>query len=111
MHAMGRLRSTRTFPPAALLAAVLLVAWTLALAPHLVHHLLDDDAQHPPCPYLALGDHTPQLVADAPSLPLPAPVALAAPVTAGSAPRVSSRFGGDPRAPPDSTFSLRSATI
>ena len=108
---MQRLRSARTFPPAALLAAALLVAWALALSPHLVHHLLDDDAQHPPCPYLALGDHTPQLAADAPSLPLPAPVAPAPPVTADSAPQISSRVGGDPRAPPDPTFSPRSTTI
>jgi hypothetical protein len=82
----------------------LLAVWLLVLAiesaPHLVHHLLDEDP--PTCGFLALVTDTPGL--QSPVLDLPSPAARAesvvCPPQVGCEPSFHSPYG--PRAPPPS---------
>jgi hypothetical protein len=82
----------------------LLAAWLLVLAleaaPHLVHHLLDEDP--PTCGFLALVTDTPGV--PSPVLDLPSPAARAesvvCPPQVGGEPSFHSPYG--PRAPPPS---------
>jgi hypothetical protein len=53
------------------LAAGFFLIYLIALAPHLVHHLLDEDHDSPSCPFLALSQHTPGLQPDPPTLTCP----------------------------------------
>ncbi len=46
------------------LAAGFFLAYLVAASPHLVHHLFEEDHDSPPCPFLALSQHTPQLQPD-----------------------------------------------
>jgi hypothetical protein len=90
-------------------AAAVLAVWialvAVEAAPHLVHHLFDDD-QAPPCEFLALADHAPGLLAASPDLPVLADATERPTLRAQSAlPGVfSSPFG--PRAPPEPRPSL-----
>ncbi len=80
----------------------LFAAYLIALSPHLVHHVFDDDHGVPACPLLAQGQQTPQLQPDPPSLPLPskADTVLASRVESPLLPPVPPP--SDPRAPPRS---------
>ena len=46
------------------LAAGFFLVYLIALSPHLVHHLFDEDHDSPSCPFLALSQHTPGLQTD-----------------------------------------------
>ena len=86
--------------------AVWIALVAVEAAPHLVHHLFDDDDQAPPCEFLALADHTPGALAPSPDLPVLAeatePPALH---IQGALPGVPlSPF--EPRAPPEPRPSL-----
>src|SRR5574337_303916 len=85
---------------AGVLTAGLFVAYLIALPPHLVHHLFEEDHSHPACPYLATSQHTPGAEASPPSLPLPAEAAAVETPSASAwlpAPVLPVYF---PRAPP-----------
>ena len=69
--------TSRSGPPAfhsRRAAAVVLAVWialvAMEAAPHLVHHLFDDDDQASQCEFLALADHTPGALAPSPDLPV-----------------------------------------
>ena len=90
---------------AAMVLAVWMAVVAVEAAPHLVHHLFDDD-QAPPCEFLALADHTPGALAPSPDLPVLAD-ATEPPVlhVQGALPSVlPSSF--DARAPPEPRPSL-----
>ena len=82
------------------LTAGLFAAYLIALSPHLVHHVFDDDHGAPACPLLALSQQTPQLQPDPPSLPLPseADTVLVSRVESPLLPPVT--LPSSPRAPP-----------
>ncbi len=61
------------------LAAGCFLLYLIALSPHLVHHLFDEDHDSPACPFLALSQHTPELQPDPPAL---IPVSVAGPLDA-----------------------------
>jgi hypothetical protein len=85
------------------LAAVALLAFTAAQAPHLVHHLFDHaESGGEECPFAAAPDRLPLLLADA----APVPLELTAGVRVDAeAARAASCAGlpGSARAPPRST--------
>lgn len=83
--------------------AALFAAYLISLSPHLVHHLFDEDQDHPTCPYFALSQQNSALQPD-PPIPVP-PAQTAAchdQLPAASLP-FSDRSVVNPRAPPDST--------
>jgi hypothetical protein len=83
------------------LAAGCFLLYLIALSPHLVHHLFDEDHDSPACPFLALSQHTPELQPALPALtPLRVtdtldeqrrPVSLPVPLIQGSHPRAPPR--------------------
>lgn len=80
----------------------LLLAYVVALPPHLVHHLLDDDEHgQPHCPHLAQSQQTPEAQADPPVLlpPSAAPLPDVLPAVADALP-TPDRSAESPRAPP-----------
>ena len=58
---MFRRLIARGFRPLALLFGIWLFALVLETAPHLVHHLFDED-EAPACEFLAVADHEPGIV-------------------------------------------------
>ena len=50
------------------LTAGCFLVYLIALSPHLVHHLFDEDHDSPSCPFLALSQHTPELRTDPPTI-------------------------------------------
>ena len=61
----------RTFSLFTAFVACLFAGYLVALTPHLVHHLFDDDQDQTSCPYLAQSQHTPPAGSDpAPALAL-----------------------------------------
>lgn len=51
-----------------MLVAGFFLVYLIAVSPHLVHHLFEEDHDSPPCPFLALSQHTPQLQPDLPTI-------------------------------------------
>ncbi|MBI2152292.1 MAG: hypothetical protein HYV92_04145 [Candidatus Rokubacteria bacterium] len=89
-----------------LLTAGLFAAYLVALSPHLVHHLFDQDDGVPACPHLAQSQQNPGVQPDPPSLPhLIATGALDAPLPSTSLPSLD-LTAGRPRAPPSSAPSV-----
>lgn len=86
-----------------LFALGLLLVYVVALPPHLVHHLLDDDAHgQPQCHHLAQSQQTPEAQADQPGLlqpPSAAPLPDVLPAVADALP-TPDRSAESPRAPP-----------
>lgn len=80
----------------------LFVVYLIALPPHLVHHLFDEDSGRLNCPHLSQSQQTPELKADPPTLAPPVltetPLGLPAGVSASS-PDLTVCY---PRAPPRS---------
>ena len=56
------------------LTAGLFLAYLIALPPHLVHHLFDEDHGRPACPHLAQSQQSPELQPD--PLTLTAPILI-----------------------------------
>jgi len=46
------------------LVAGFLLVYLIAVSPHLVQHLFEEDHDSPACPFLALSQHTPELQLD-----------------------------------------------
>lgn len=90
------------FRVASVLTAGLFAAYLIALSPHLVHHLFEEDHGLPACPLLAQSQQTPQLQPDPPGLPLPGEgeAVLVARVESPLLPPVPPP--SEPRAPPRS---------
>ncbi len=88
------------------LAAALFTAYLVALPPHLVHHLFDEDRGRPNCPHLVQSQQIPELLPDSPGLPPPLPAeAFDAPAPALSFPALPLAVV-HPRAPPPSAPSV-----
>jgi len=88
------------------LAAGCFLVYSIALAPHLVHHLFDQDHDTPSCPFLALSQHTPELQPDPPTLTcliLTGTLEDQKPTLSLLSPLIHS---GHPRAPPPSVPSI-----
>lgn len=84
------------------LAAGCFLLYLIALSPHLVHHLFDEDHDSPACPFLALSQHTAELQPDPPALtPLRVTDTLDEQRRTVSLP-VPLVHGSHPRAPPRS---------
>ncbi len=84
------------------LTAALFATYLIALPPHLVHHLFDEDQGRPECPLLAQSQQNPELQPDPPILPLPSrtdTVELLLPEASPRAPNLPLKH---PRAPPRS---------
>lgn len=93
-HMLGRLLGALT--------TGLFVAYLVALSPHLVHHLFDEDHGRPVCPHLAQSQQNPELQPDPPTLPLPSRTeTIKAPLPQAS-PRSPDLPLKHPRAPPRS---------
>lgn len=85
-----------------LLTAGLFAAYLLALPPHLVHHLFDEDHGQPECPLLAQSQQNPELQPDPPTLPLPSRTNTIESPLPGASPRLPDLALKHPRAPPRS---------
>jgi hypothetical protein len=88
------------------LTAGLFVTYLVALSPHLVHHLFDENQGHPACPHLAQSQQTPELPSDPPALDPPVqsePVQLFLASASLPSPDLT---GSHPRAPPRSAPSV-----
>ncbi len=80
----------------------LFAAYLLALAPHLVHHLFNDDHGRPACPHLTQSQQNPELQPDPPTLPLPSRTATVEAPLPEASPRSPDLPLKYPRAPPRS---------
>ncbi len=78
----------------------LFAAYLIALSPHLVHHLFDENYGGRACPYLAQSQQTPGLQPDPPSLTPPDQVAAVPTLPSGASLPAPDLTLGDPRAPP-----------
>ena len=83
--------------------AVLFVAYLISLSPHLVHHLFDEDQNHPTCPYFALSQQNADLQPDPPILVPPHQTAVCHDQLPAVSLPSSDRSVVNPRAPPRST--------
>ena len=86
--------------------AGLFVAYLIALSPHLVHHLFDQEHGVPACPYLAQSQQNPGLQPDPPSLTPPGQVATVPTLPRGALLSAPDLTLSDPRAPPRSAPSV-----
>lgn len=98
-------RST-CFAVTAALTVGFVLAYLIALPPHLVHHIFDEDHGQPPCAHLAQSQHAPELQPDPPSLTPPSPAEpCRVPVAITGLPSPEPT-AGHPRAPPAVTPSV-----
>ena len=80
---------------------VLHVAVLAAQAPHLVHHVFEDDVVAPEeCAFATAADHGPGVVAADTSPPRPGDPSADLPATSGSPSILAAARPGAPRAPP-----------
>jgi len=80
--------------------AGLFLAYLIALPPHLVHHLFDDEHDHESCSYLTQSQHTPGLQFGLPTLSPPACPKILTLVPLPLLPPSADLTVGYPRAPP-----------
>lgn len=88
------------------LTAGLFVAYLVALSPHLVHHLFDEDHGRPVCPHLAQSQQTPELQPDPPHLIPPIQIATVQVLSPGVSLPSPVLALSHSRAPPHSTPSV-----
>lgn len=82
------------------LTAGLVLAYLIALPPHLVHHLFDDAPGGLACSYLAHSQQTPELQSDPATLTPPTPTESFHAVVTGSCLTLPDLSVSYPRAPP-----------
>ena len=88
------------------LTAGLFAAYLIALSPHLVHHLFDENYGGRACPYLAQSQQALGLQPDPPSLAPPDQVAAVPTLPCGASLPAPDLTLGEPRAPPRSAPSV-----
>lgn len=88
------------------LTAGLFLAYQIALPPHLVHHLFDENRILPTCPHLAQSQQTPELQSDSPTLTPPIPAATLLALLPGVSLPSLDLTVNHPRAPPRSAPSV-----
>lgn len=98
--------SSRWLTAVGTLTAGLFLAYLIALPPHLVHHLFDEDHGRPACSHLAQSQQTPELQPDPPTLIAPILIeTLHALIPESSLPSADLVVGHS-RAPPRSVSSV-----
>jgi hypothetical protein len=87
--------------PTVWLALALFSLYLVAVPPHLVHHLFDQDhGRLGGCPHLAQSQHTPELQPDLPGLARPAPAEILSAPRPGPTPPTVDLAAHLARAPP-----------
>ena len=102
----GRLGGSWRLTTTGALTGALFVTYLVALSPHLVHHLFDEDHGRPACPHLAQSQQTPELQPDPPQLIPPIQIATVQVLSPGVSLPSPALALSNSRAPP---FSTRSA--
>ncbi len=97
-HRLGKLLGALT--------AALFAAYLVALPPHLVHHLFDENHGRPACPHLTQSQHTPELQPDPPTLTPPVQIATVQVLSPGVSLPSANLPLSRPRAPPYCTPSV-----
>lgn len=99
-HPLRAVRESRQLTPMGALTAALFVAYFVALAPHLVHHIVAEGHSRPACPHLVQSQQAPAVQVDPPTLVPPEPVETLKAVLPEAVALPSPDAPYPPRAPP-----------